>query len=199
MVGRSHGENTLLSAGKARSMRRLNYPRHFFWLAACSAVLVVASRRHLVILPVPSFLLYGALHASALVLALRVPRSIGRKCLFVALAASLSATTLGIIMLGRHLVGSLPGNGGLFALLGFSSVTGALTYGALVRIFWMPELRAASLAAISLLCMLATFFAFFSLSHFALLGRWWLAVLWWVAFSGGLWGCERWQSSPNPR
>jgi hypothetical protein len=180
-------------------MRRLNYPRHFLWLAGCSAMLVVTSRGHLVILPFPSFLLYGALHASALVLALRVPRSIGRKCLFVALAATLSAITLGVIMLARPLVGSLPGNGGLFALLGLSSVTGALTYGSLVRTFWIPELRAASLAAISLGCMLATFLAFFSLSHFALLGRWWLAVLWWFAFSGGLWGCERWQSRSGPR
>jgi hypothetical protein len=195
VVGCDDREKAVLNAGTSPArVQRLNYPRHFLWLACFSALLAAATRRHMIVLPLPSFLSYGALHASALVLALRVRRSIGRKCLFVALAATLSAVTLGVIMLCRHLVASLPGNGGLFALLGLSSVTGALTYGVLIRTFWIPELRAASLIAMSLGCMLATFLAFLTLSHFAQLGRWWLAVLWWFAFSGGLWGCERWQS-----
>ncbi len=199
MVGCAHRESAILSGGTSQARtQRLNYPRHFLWLAGFSALLVVMTRRRMIVLPLPSFLSYGALHASALVLALRVPRSLGQQCLFIALAATLSAITLGIIMLGRNLVGSLPGNGGLFALLGLSSVTGALTYGMLIRMFWMPELRTASLAAISLGCMLATFLAFFMLSHFALLGRWWLAVGWWFAFSGGLWGCGRRQGPSSP-
>ncbi len=197
-MGGSYRENAVLSVGISPGrVRRLNYSRHFLWLACFSVVLAVTSRRHMIVLPLASFLSYGALHAAALVLALRVPRSIERQCLFVVFSAILSAGTLGIIMLGRHIVGSLPGNGGIFALLGLSSVTGALTYGVLIRVFWIPELRAGSLAAISLGCMLATLLAFFTLSHFALLGRWWLAVLWWFAFSGGLWWCERWQSRPS--
>ncbi len=172
-------------------MQPVNYPRHFLMLTVFSVVLGVTNRRHLVVLPFPSFLLYGALHASALVFALRVPRSIGRQSLFIALAATLSVVTLGVIMLGRPLVGSLPGNGGLFVLLGLAAVTGAVTYGVLIRLFWIPDLRSGSLAAISLGCLLATYLAFFTLSHSALLGRWWLAVLWWYAFSAGLWACTR--------
>jgi hypothetical protein len=170
---------------------RTVYPRHFLILAVISVALAVTNRQHLVVLPFASFLLYGALHASAFVLALRVPRSIGRRSLFIVLAAVLSTLTLGVITLGRHLVGSLPGNAGLFVLLGLAAVTGALTYGVLIRLFWIPELRLGSLAAISLGCMLATYLAFFSLSHWALLGRWWLAVCWWYAFSAGLWGWTR--------
>lgn len=172
-------------------MQPVNYPLHFLLLAVCSVVLAVTNRHHLVVLPFPSFLSYGALHASAFVLALRVPRSIGRRSLFIALAATLSVITLGVIMLGRHLVGSLPGNSGLLVLLGFAAVTGALTYGVLVRSFWIPDLRVGSFAAISLGCALATYLAFFTLSHWAFLGRWWLAVLWWYAFSAGLWACTR--------
>ncbi len=196
MAGGSYRENAVLSVGTSPArVQRLNYPRHFLWLTCFSVVLAVTNRRHLIVLPLPSFLSYGALHAAALVLALRDTQSIMRQCWFIAGAATFSAITLGVIMLGRPLVGGLPGNGGIFALLGLSSVTGAITYGALVRTFWLPELRAVSLTEISLGCMLATFLAFITLSHFALLGRWWLAVLWWFAFSGGLWGCERWQRS----
>jgi len=173
---------------------RLDYSRHFLWLACFSVALAASSGWHLIVLPLPSFLSYGALHAAALVLALRMPRSIGRQCLFIAGSAALSAGTLGVIMLGRHFVGGLPGNGGILALLGLSSVTGALSYGVLIRICWMPRLRAVALTAISLGCMLATLLAFFTLNHVALFGRWWLAVAWWFAFSGGLWSCERWQS-----
>jgi len=172
-------------------MRTVNYRRHFLLLAAFSVALAATNRQHWVVLPFPSFLLYGALHASAFGLALRVPRSAGRQSLFIALAATLSVITLGVIMLGRHLVGSLPGTFGLFVLLGLSAVTGALSYGLLIRLFWIPELRLGSLAAIALGCVLATYLAFFTLSHSVLLGRWWLAVLWWYAFSGGLWGCTR--------
>jgi hypothetical protein len=44
---------------------------------------------------------------------------------------------------------------------------------------------------IGLGCTLATYAAFLTLAHFRPLGRWWLAVLWWFAFSGGLWYHER--------
>jgi MFS-type transporter involved in bile tolerance (Atg22 family) len=76
-------------------------------------------------------------------------------------------------------------------VLGLSAVIGALAYGILIRLFGFVELTIGSLALIAAACMLAAFVAFFTLAHSHSLGRWWLAVLWWFAFSGGLWFCDR--------
>ena len=138
-----------------------------------------------------SFALYGALHASALVLTLRARQPIWHKCLFVAIAAGLSVISLRVGLVGRHLSETLPGNAGLYTALGFSAVTGALTYGILVRLFWISAMTPGSLAAISFSCLLATFLALFTGSHFHVLGPWWLAVLWWHAFSGALCYCDQ--------
>ncbi len=40
------------------------------------------------------------------------------------------------------------------------------------------------------LCLLATLVALFTGSYLHVLGPWWLAVLWWHAFSGALWYCD---------
>ncbi len=163
------------------------YPRHFLLLICLSVLLVVMPRAHASSDLNASFAMYGALHASALALTLRARQPIWRKCLFVAIAAGLSVLTLRIGMAGSHLSETLPGNVGLYAALGFSAVTGALIYGILVRLFWISAMTLRSLAIISLSCLLAAFVALFTGSHFHVLGPWWLAVLWWHAFSGALW------------
>jgi hypothetical protein len=95
-------------------------------------------------------------------------------------------------MFGTHLFGALPGNAGLYAALGFAAVTGALIYGvSIYRLLGISVMTPGSFAAISLGCMLATFIALLTGSHFHFLGPWWLAVLWWHAFSGGLWFFDR--------
>jgi hypothetical protein len=134
-----------------------------------------------------SFAAYGALHALAVILALRVPQPLWRKCLFIITAAGLSLITLRVGIMEMRLSGILPGNGTLYAVLGFSAVTGAAAYCILIRLFGFYTLSLSSLAVISTGCMLATYVAFFTLSYFHSQGRWWLAVLWWYAFSGGLW------------
>jgi hypothetical protein len=170
---------------------RLSYPRHVALLGSFTAALVLLNA----LLPryplAATFALYGALHASALVLALRSPQPLPRGLLFIAMAACLSVLTLSVAMLARPLVGSLPVTWGLYALLGVSSVTGAVTYGTLIRLYWMPELTLGRLAVVAVSCLLATVLAFFTLSHVPLLGRWWLAALWWYGLSAGLWLCER--------
>ena len=163
------------------------YPRHFLLLICLSVLLAVIPRPHAPSDLNASFALYGALHASALALTLRARQPIWQKCLFVAIAAGLSVMTLRIGMVGSHLSETFPGNVGLYAALGFSAATGALIYGMLVRLFWISAMTSRSLAIISLSCLLASFIALFTGSHFHVLGPWWLAVLWWHAFSGALW------------
>jgi len=167
------------------------YPRHFLLLICLSVLLAVMPRPHALSDLNASFALYGALHASALALTLRARQRIWQKCLFVAIAASLSVITLRVGIVGRHLSETLPGNAGLYTALGFSAVTGALIYGILVCLFWISAMTLGSLAVISLSCLLAAFVALFTGSHFHVLGPWWLAVLWWHAFSGALWYCDQ--------
>lgn len=168
-------------------MSRLFYPRHFLLLACFSILLAVMTRLSLTDNLAVSFVLYGALHASALVLSLRAPQPIGRSCLFVVVAAGLCVITLRVGMVGRHLFGALPGNLGPYTALGVASATGALTYGMLIRLYGIFPMTRVSLSAISLGCVLATFLALFSAGPLHFPAPWWLTVLWWHAYSGGLW------------
>ena len=164
------------------------YPRHFLLLIALSIGLAVMTWMYPSSDLNASFALFGALHASALVFTLRTRQSIWRNCLFVALAAGLCVMTLRVGMVGTHLFAALSGNAGLYAALGFSAATGALVYGILIRrLLGISAMTLSSLAAISLGCMLAACVALFTASHFHFLGPSWLAILWWHAFSGGLW------------
>jgi hypothetical protein len=58
-----------------------------------------------------------------------------------------------------------------------------------------------SLALISVGCLMATLAAAFTAARIQGLGLWWLAVLWWIAFSAGLWYFDtrpRARSAPPP-
>ncbi len=134
-----------------------------------------------------SFALYGALHAAALILALRAHHPIWRKCLFVAVAAALSAMTLHFGIIAGQLVGTSRGHAALYAVLGLSGALGAAAYGVLIHLSGIYELTSRSLAVLCVNCLLATCAAIFTLTRFHSPGRWWLAVMWWCAFSGGLW------------
>jgi hypothetical protein len=171
------------------------YARHFVLLAGFSIVVAVMTGLHLLTDLNVCFAVYGALHASALVLANRASQSPWRRCLFVAIAAALSVMALRVGLLGGHLSGTLPGSAALYVVLGVSAAIGALAYGTLIRLFGFVELTMGGLALIAAGCMLAAFVAFFTLTHSHSLGRWWLAILWWYAFSCGLWFCDRRQNA----
>ena len=169
-------------------MGHFHYARHFAVLAAAAAALLTLSRwgvQSQALLP--TFTISGALHALALTAALRAPVALLRKCSFVALAAALSALTLYIGILSLALLAVLPANARLYLTLGICSAAGAISYGSLVRLFWMRRFSSRFILAIAAGCVLGTFAAFFARRYFPFLAGWWLAAAWWFAFSGGLW------------
>lgn len=171
-------------------MAQIHYPRHFLLLGAFSVLLAVISRLRLLTSPDASFAVYGALHAVAVVLSLG-RRSGWPQCLFIVLAAGLCVMSLYVGMWVMHLLGGLPGNIGLYAALGIGAWTGAVTYGISIRLWQIHRFNRRSLAMTGIGCVAATYAAFLTLGYFHSLGRWWLPVLWWFAFSGGLWYRDR--------
>lgn len=169
------------------SLDRFRYPLHFSLLACFGVLLIAMTQLHLATDISVSFALYGALHASALVIALRAQHPFWRKCSFVAAAAALSALTLHIGIIEGQLLGISREDAALYVVLGLSGATGAAAYGVLIHLSGFYELTSRSFAVLCVNCMLAACAAFFTLARFHFLGRWWLAVLWWYAFSGGLW------------
>ena len=169
-------------------MQHFFYARHFTVLLALSILLFLLSHWNLYTQSlIATFALSGALHAIALCISLRELQSATRKSAFVALAAALSALTLYIGIVGLVLFAILPGNERLYVVLGVCSLSGAITYGSLVRLFWLRKLKPRLILAMSFACMLATSFAFFARSYVDFLGDWWLTSVWWFAFSGALW------------
>ena len=187
MVGYSQRQNSDL---RPDFLYRVRYPLHFLLLACFGVSLIAMTRLHFAADLSVSFALYGALHASALVIALRAQHPIRRNCIFIGVAAGLSAMTLHVGIAAAHWLETGGGSSALYAALGISSVTGAATYGVLIRLCGIYELSVRALAVICLNCLLAAYAAIFTLAHLHFLGRWWLAVLWWCAFSGGLWYCD---------
>ena len=167
------------------------YRRHFLLLAGLGAWLALITRLHLLGNFNSSFAVYGAFHASALVLSLRAAEPIWRQCLFIAVAAGLCVMALHIGMFGMQWAGKHSDTIGLYTVLGFSAWIGAVTYGVSIRLFGFLQLTPGMLAVISCSCLIATCAGWFTLGYFQSPERWWLPVLWWFALSGGLWYCDR--------
>ncbi len=168
--------------------RSLVYSRHFAALGCCGIVAALIARLHILPTAAEYFACAGAFHATAVVIALSSPTPFWRKGLFVAMAAGLCVLTYRAGIAGRSLTEAFAGSSGWYWPLGFSAVAGAVAYGiSMRRVLGIHTLTARSLAAIAVGCLLATFLAAFSAVKIPGLGVWWLAVLWWFAFSGGLW------------
>ena len=169
-------------------MGHFHYARHFTVLAAATVILFLLGHSSLFSDSlIANFAINGALHASALALTLCAPQSLWRKLAFIAIAAASSVLTLYVGIIGLVLFAVLPGNERLYVVLGVCSLWGAITYGSLVRLFWMRGFSPRLILAMSVLCVLATSLAFFLKAYVAALGSWWLTAAWWFAFSGGLW------------
>jgi len=169
-------------------MGHLHYDRHFGLLAAAAVIMLFSAHWNLLHDSlIGTFALNGALHASALVFALRAPESLRRKAAFIAIAIALSVFTLYVGIIGLVLFEVLPGTERLYVVLGVCALSGAITYGAVIRLCWMRKLSSRFILAMSALCVAATSLAFFARTYVEWLGSWWLAATWWFAFSGGLW------------
>jgi hypothetical protein len=169
----------------------LVYPRHFLLLIGLGVWLAVITRLNLLSHLDASFAVYGAFHASAVVLSLRTARPMAWCGGFIAVAAVLCVLTLHIGLLAMHGLGGLPGSVGLYAALGLSAAAGAVSYGLSLRLFGVHRLTWAALAVIAAGCVFATYAAFIVLAAVHSTDRWLLAVAWWYAFSGGLWFCDQ--------
>jgi len=179
-------------------MQSLVYPRHFLLLAAFTVFIGWLSRSPYVLDLATTFSLYGALHAAALVLALHERRPAWHRCLLIAVAAGLSVMAVHVGIAGRPLAARLPGSLGTYALLGFTAALGAMAYGIAIRLLGIYRLTPGGIAKISMGCALAAFAALFTTRVCRFLGVWWLAALWWYAFSGGLWYCDRRRLGSRP-
>lgn len=169
-------------------MGHFYYARHFAVLAAAAVVLFLPSRWGLFSEALlPTFAISGALHALALVFSLRASNGLLRKSAFVLAAAALSVLTLYVGILGLALFAILPASVRLYLALGTCSATGAITYGSLIRLYWLRTFSSRSILAMAVGCMLCTLLAFVARTYFPFLAGWWLAAAWWFAFSGGLW------------
>ena len=180
-----------------RQSADLSYTRHFILLACFSALLAATTGLQASTGPAVSFAAYGALHASALLLSLRARRAPWRLVSFIAVAAMLSVITVRLGITGMHVFGAAPGTARFYAVSGFCAITGATMYGFLIRLEGVLELSVREIVLISIGCMLSTFVAMVMVLHSRYLGRWWLAVLWWYAFSAGLWYFDRRQTAVN--
>jgi hypothetical protein len=169
-------------------MGHFNYARHFGVLGIATVLIFLLAHWDLLSDSlIVSFAINGALHALALVMTLRAHRPVARKLLFIALAAGFSILTMYIGITGLVLFAVLPGNERLYAVLGLCSVSGAITYGSLTRLFWIEKFPSRFILGMAFLCLLATWFCFFVRSYFDFLGGWSLAAAWWFAFSAALW------------
>jgi hypothetical protein len=136
---------------------------------------------------VATFGLYGALHATLIVAALREPQTPWRKVCFILMAAGLAMLCVVIGLFLGHRLQSVPAFGTPAVLLTLSSGLGAASYGVLIRRFWMGDLSVRSQVCITLCCGSAMPAALPPGAYLHILGTWWFAMVWWWSFSIALW------------
>ena len=165
----------------------IDYPRHFMLLVVVSVVLVATQRWRPVLGAVPSLALYGALHSTALVAALRPPQRLRRKAAFITAAICLAMLSVSMARFGGGRLASMLGLTPPAVLLSLCSGLGAASYAVLIRCFWSPNMPRRALTGITLSCMLCTSLALPLGTYLHVVSPTWFVSIWWWAFSLTLW------------
>lgn len=165
--------------------------RHGVVLGAVALCFIAARHAQVYVAAPASFMMYGAVHASTLLAALREHPPSWQMLVFVVAAGVLSLASAELGMHALHLLGGTPGQSGARLVLSLAALVGALGYAALIRVFWMPHLTGRSIAGIGVLCVLATLAT--SLLGISVIGGGGvaIAVSWWCAMSAGLCHVDR--------
>jgi hypothetical protein len=165
---------------------RLRCRRHAELLAA--AILGIALARHFSP-PAPlalAFACYGALHAAAVAICLRPRPALVAALAFVAAASILSGSLARLGLLVMPLLARSGVEAAALLVVAVSACAGALGYGALLRCLLRYRLAAGPLVMIAFACSIAASAALVLMRQHPVGGSAWLAILWWLAFSGGL-------------
>jgi hypothetical protein len=136
-----------------------------------------------------AFACYGALHGAAVAICLRPRPAWGRALAFVAAASVLSVSLARLGLLAAPLLARSGVEVTALLVVGLSAFSGALDSGALFRCLLGYGLAAGALVMIAVACVFAASAALVLMRQYPVGGSAWLAILWWLAFSGGL--CAR--------
>jgi hypothetical protein len=164
-------------------MPYFNFRLHFILLSLAIIVLAGLSLLPLYDDPLFACAANGILHATAVVASLRASTTALRRVSFVALAAGLSIMSLYVGIIALVALSILPDSQRLPAVVVIASMCGAITYGSLVRIFWVRGIRPRVILGLAAVCSGATLIGYILKLRFDWSGTWWLAAIWWLAFS----------------
>ena len=159
-------------------MAPIAFGRHFSLLALASVILLALFQWQAQLVSEYPFALFGVFHALAVLGALRAPRPLLESALFVVAGGVLStgAMYFGIFAMG------------LTVPIAFTvaSIFGAITYGAVIRLLWLPHLPLRALAITAGGCGIASLVALFLATNAESRVQVW-TLAWWWTFSGLLW------------
>jgi hypothetical protein len=178
-------------------MSDVSFKRHFALLLFAALVLTLWFEPIVNAIPIgrpfSSLGVYGLLHASAWVLAVR-KASLLRRLSFVAVATGLGMAVFFSPVILYPVADIVRGTDPFVTIWGSASAVGACVYWVAMRAFWLPQLRVWSLVQTVLMCVIATFVTLksggeqdlsaTSLSDVPPVD--FLTLFWWFAFSSSI-------------
>jgi len=165
---------------------RLRYLPHAGLLAAAIVGIVLAKSSSIHASIAVEFACYGALHGAAVVVCLEPPPACRRALAFVAAALFLSGSLARAGLLAAPLLAGRGIEAAALFVVAVSAFAGAFGYGALLRYLLRYPLAPRRLVMIAFACMFAACAALVPMRQYPTGGTAWLAIFWWLAFSGGL-------------